>query len=152
MRNLLTRLSTHVSESMQLKLMLKDLSLFFQIQFGLVEISSIAQLLKLGKQLDIREAPVKAYPSVRGKSIQHYLTYIDHPVTSVAPTNQEIVLNSSPSTSRAKCWNCSQTVHRFHNCPRPRQRFCYNCGKQKIPVRTCIKCSGNTNSTHRVIP
>ncbi|KAK9744793.1 hypothetical protein QE152_g7504 [Popillia japonica] len=52
--------------------MLKNLMPFYQTQFGLVEIKSIPELLKYGKQLEARKASVEAYvpPPLRGKSLE----------------------------------------------------------------------------------
>lgn len=150
MHNLFARLSTKVSETMQLKIILKNLTPFYQTQLGLVDITSLTQLLRLGKQLEARKASVEAYvpPPLRVKSIEPDLAYLGHPNVAASAVPSTSASPRTPTVSRATCWNCSKAGHVFNNCPSPRHKFCYRCGQRNVTVNTCRRCSGNANLTH----
>ena len=52
---------------------------------------------------------------------------------SVRPTREA-------SAVRPGCWNCGEIGHNRVDCPRPRERVCYMCGRPNITIATCPTC------------
>lgn len=145
MKNLFSRLSTPVPESTQLTILLRNLHPFYQTPLGLVEVTSIGQLLTLGRKLEAKKATVEAYvpPPSKHRSMEPDLAYMD--VTSNA-TSRAASSSANPRTP-VKCWNCEQIGHLASRCDRPPRMHCYKCGEPGVTVRNCRKCSLNSGGT-----
>lgn len=145
MKNLFGRLCTSVPESTRLKILVRNLAPFYQTQLGLVEITSIAQLLQYGKQLEARRASVEAYvpPPTRGKSLEPDLAC----VSASSGSDRGTTVEAGPSNS-IKCWNCGRNGHRSAQCSQQRRRHCFGCGRPNVTRFSCPSCSGNGRRAH----
>lgn len=146
MKNLFARLTVPVSEEVQLRILQRNILPFYQTQLGLTEVSSVAELLKYGKILEARKASVEAYvpPPLRGKSLEPDLAYVGSEPSPSRPRVRMAAVSSAP----VSCWNCGQAGHRYAQCPTPRKRFCFRCGRPDVVVTTCPRCSGNASRAH----
>lgn len=167
MKNLFSRLSVKISETMQVKIVLKNLSPFYQTQLGLVDITSIDQLLKYGRQLEARKAYVEAYvpPPNKSKALEPDLAYVDVPNSSKSVSSVSTTYSPQSAQNRKRsekkvtnrkadvnltCWNCSESGHKSAQCTQVRKKHCYRCGQAHFTVATCPKCSkasGNDKQT-----
>lgn len=145
MKNLFARLCTSVPESTRLKILMRNLAPFYQTQLGLVDITSIAQLLQFGKQLEARRAFVEAYvpPPSRGKSLEPDLAC----VSATSGSGRNTPVEAGPSSS-VKCWNCGRNGHRSAQCSQQRRRHCFGCGRPNVTRFSCPSCSGNGRRAH----
>lgn len=140
MKNLFSRLCVAVPEPAQLRILLRNLSPFYQSQLGLVEIDSISQLVKACKQLEARRASVEAYvpPPSRVRSLEPDLACLSAPVT---PSRLESV--EEVPVFPHNCWNCGQPGHRSVSCRQPRKIHCFRCGRPNVTKFSCPSCAGN---------
>lgn len=143
MSSMFDRLTVPLHESSRLKILLRNIAPFYQSQLGLVSITSIDQLLTLGRQLEARKESIESFvspPRNRSNLVEPDLAYVysgsDHATTS---THVSLI-----------CWNCQQSGHRSNQCSAPRKKHCFKCGTEGQTSRTCPKCNkdhpnGNRN-------
>lgn len=161
MSNLFARFTHKISDANQLKILMKNILPFYQTQLGLVEITSIPQLLKLCRQLEARRVSVESFapPPGRNKALEPDLAYIqvtsnlaDVNINSTASavdnriSNANTNNNRSDNTNRTRlnsqnCWNCGQLGHRSSQCRQTRTKHCFRCGHPNVTVVNCPKCS-----------
>ncbi|KAK9731669.1 Zinc knuckle [Popillia japonica] len=129
MASLFSRLSIKVPEGNRIKIMVKNLSPFYQSQLGLVEIKSVEELLSVGRKLEWRKTCAERYvpPPRRQQSMEPDLAYMSSG-SSVA----SVEANSRPAL---KCWNCDQEGHMAVRCPLPLRKHCYRCGRRDVTSR-----------------
>lgn len=151
LENMFDRLTISVPPSTRLKIMLKNISPFYQTQLGLHKIATKEELMDLGKLVEARKIAVDNFqPPPRrssGRLLEPDLAYAStyeevHEVTSRNPIRDS---NRNPMT----CWNCRKEGHSFQSCPATRQKFCFRCGKPNVTVRNCSKCSPSENCHQR---
>ncbi|KAK9730864.1 Zinc knuckle [Popillia japonica] len=128
MTNLFARFCKKIPDTVQLKVLLKNILPFYQTQLGLVEVTSIQHLLKLCRQLEAKRVSVESFvpPSAKNKTLEPDLAY--------AQINTEVAnVNISPSTRNVQnCWNCGRSGHRSSQCRQPRTKHCYRCGFPQV--------------------
>lgn len=164
MKNMFSRLATPLNENNILRILLRNISPFYQTQLGLVEVKSIADLIAYGRKIEERRSAVENYvpPSRKKGDLEADLAYVE-----AAPSTPNVVheistatftprpAHSEPrrrpmSSSPLKCWNCGDTNHRAGQCPKPRSKiYCYRCGKPEVTVNTCPKCGKSNNQNQR---
>lgn len=136
------RLTFSVSEALKLKIILKNISPFYQSQLGLVQIKSIEELIDVGRQLEERKEAIEAFvpPPRNRKFMEPDLAYVY--------TDGEALGNpSSCHEINTSCWNCKEPGHRAAQCPKPKgERYCFKCGNPGHTVRSCPKCSRNSGN------
>lgn len=147
MKNLFSRLSVKVSESAQLRVIMRNIHPFYQSQLGLIDVTSCEQLLKLSRQLEARRARIESFvpPPNHGKVMEPDLAYVG---TSQVTNVSAVEPPKQGSSSSMKCWNCGQKGHRYSQCKRPRKRHCFSCGKPNVTTLTCPTCSGKGRAMH----
>lgn len=154
MSNLFARFTTKISESKQLKVIMKNILPFYQSQLGLVDVTSIAQLLKLCRQLEASRVAVEKFVPPPGK---HRALEPDLAYAQVSTDLDNLNLSATETTTRTShrssqpnqtCWNCSRPGHRSAQCRQPRTRHCYRCGKPNVTIASCPGCSKNERRTH----
>lgn len=148
MSNMFNRLTVTVSEAARLKILLKNISPFYQSQLGLVKVGSVSELLELGRKLEARKASIEAFvppPRNRGNLMEPDLAYV---------CAESLGSNSSSSrcVDEVVCWNCKASGHIASKCAVQRKkRYCFRCGQPDVTVRTCDRCnrnSENSNGSH----
>lgn len=142
MNSLFNRLTVSVKESVRLNILLRNIAPFYQNQLGLVNITSVNELLKLGRQLEARKEAIESFvppPANKNSLMEPDLAYV--------------YTGESSSTSRANvnavltCWNCKATGHRSNECQsKLKNKYCFRCGNPNHTIKSCPKCtrkSGN---------
>lgn len=88
MVNMFNRLTCPVSEGVKLKILLRNISPFYQSQLGLVSVTSVEHLTELGKQLEERKKAIKSFhPPPRDKKVMKLdLAYVYTGSRPFAPT------------------------------------------------------------------
>lgn len=143
MNNMFNRLTISVTEDVRLKIILPNLAPFYQSQLSLIEITSINQLLTLGRKLEAHKESIESFvppPRNRSSLMEPDLAYVytdtERPSTS-AGVNELV------------CWNCKLSGHRSRQCTSStKNKHCFRCGNPGYTVRSCPKCrnqSGNAN-------
>lgn len=152
MTNMFNRLTIPVNEEGRLKILLHNISPFYQSQLGLVQVNSISHLLELGRKLEAKKETLESFvppPRNRSQLMEPDLAYVysESGSSSLAPTRKVSQIDEI-----AKCWNCDSPGHRANKCRvEPRKRYCFKCGNPGQTVRTCTKCgsrSGNGRREH----
>lgn len=157
MSNLFTRFTVKLTKAQELKILLRNILPFYQSQLGLVEITSVAQLQKLGRRLEACRVSVETFapPPSKHRALEPDLAYA-HVMTNLA----ELDVNSSESAvahvnnnnqsrvNSQKCWNCGRIGHRSSQCRQPRTKHCFRCGHPQVTVANCPSCSKNSRPAH----
>lgn len=142
MQTLFQRLSQPFTEVQQLQIVTKNLTPFYQLHMGLVDVLSYEQLLELSRRLETKRYHMDRYlpPLAAAQSVEPDVAYVD--VVRRNPVLAEVgrppaVLNNAP------CWNCGQVGHRYFQCREARRLFCTRCGLANVRVNDCQRCQGN---------
>lgn len=142
------RLSCPVSEEARLKIILRNISPFYQNQLGLTDITSIWQLRFLCRRLEARRDAVENYsmPSRRSNALEPDLAYLQVE-EKICGLQVSAGPSRAPSTSaEIVCFRCNKPGHRAIGCVVPSKKFCYKCKKEGYTIKTCPSCSqGNAN-------
>lgn len=144
------RLECPVSQETQLKIIMRNLSPFYQTQLGLVEVKTISELKTLCKRLEERREAAEAYvpPTSRKTALEPDLAYLDStPV--VDAVNVPTASSSQTAFSQRKCYNCNRPGHKAIGCLEPKRLRCYGCNMEGYTRRTCPKCSAAGNERNR---
>jgi hypothetical protein len=145
------RLTCPISEETQLKILLRNIAPYYQNHLGLVEISSVRELLTLGRKLEARKSAIENYsvPPRKSNCLEPDLAYVSsqvEPVSEVA-TPPLPTPSPKPRTNEIVCFRCRQPGHRAIGCSNvPSKKSCFKCKKEGYTVRTCPNCSPKSNS------
>ena len=144
MINMFNRLTCSPTEHLKLKILMKNISPFYQSQLGLVKVQSIQQLIELSRQLEERKEAIENFvpPSRNKKMMEPDLAYV---YTDNASTSRA----SAVEISEISCWNCKKGGHRASECKEPKSKYCFRCGNNGYTVRSCPKCSGSSGNGSR---
>lgn len=150
MNNMFNRLTVGVSEKTKLKILLKNITPFYQQQLGLTEVKTIEELLKFGRIIEARKIAVDSFvpPALKktNRMLEPDLACLDLPQPSTSQLSVTELQSFATASSSIICWNCKQMGHRATECRKPKVQHCYKCGKHGFTVRTCTFCnkvSGN---------
>lgn len=142
-----SRLPNPPSQLAQLKIMWKNLHLFYLERIELLSLNTVNDLLEKGRIIEYarqvtesrRHAETKpvlidpdlAYKGTTKKKFEPKVGVIDTP------------LNESKSNKRM-CWNCRKEAdHMGKDCPHPKSKYCYRCGLPDVVTKTCPNCKKN---------
>lgn len=145
MTNLFNRMSISIPEQTQLRILLKNISPFYQINLGLVEINNIDELKNLCAKIERKKHTIDnfAAPSRKKCDLEPDLAY----VTSVQESSNNAIATTSGTSM--KCWNCNQLGHRSAQCNQSKRKHCYRCGEPNVTVKSCGKCNSNPGNDYR---
>lgn len=143
------RLERQLNEEEQLRILLKNLSPFYQHQLALVDVTSLVQLKKLCRKLEDRRATVQAFSLPPKRNLlEPDLAYVATTSTeevSLVSTSAHGVQSPSSLANTRLCFNCNQPGHRAIGCIQPRRKYCYKCKKAGVTVRTCPVCNSEND-------
>lgn len=142
MTNMFNRLTVPVGEPAKLKILLKNISPFYQSQLGLVKVESVKQLLELGRQLESRKESIDAFiPPPRN------LRNVMEPDLAYVYTSSNSSTSADPEVELLECWICKKDGHLAAQCPsKSQRRYCFKCGNPGFTTRTCPKCNSNSGN------
>lgn len=149
MTNMFERMSKPVDEATQLKIILKNLSPFYQMNLSLTEVESVGELLKYCKRLEAKKYNIDNFilPTKSKNDLEPDLAYVSTDTDEIELTRA----SSGLQISVINCWNCNKSGHRSAQCLEQKRKHCYRCGKAGFTVRDCPKCasnSGNATMSH----
>lgn len=149
MDNLFNRLTIKVSDASRLKILLNNITPFYQTQLALTDIQSVDHLLDLEQRLEARKASVELFkppPSRRSdRLLEPDLAYIYHE----AQTSRNSVDEVQGQPRGIKCYNCNSVGHKAAQCSKPPRRRCYKCNRPNYTVKTCLTCNGSSGDGNR---
>lgn len=146
MATLFDRLSRPVSESTRVRMIVENLSPFYQSQLGTRTVSTLAELRAFGHEVEVVRYRIDAYEAPRGKSMLREMEPdLARPVGSKPPMPM-IAGRGAPriNASTVECWNCRRTGHFSADCRQPRANSgvkCFKCGLDGFTTRTCTRCN-----------
>lgn len=142
MSNMFARLTVPVNEAAKLKLILQNLTPFYQGHLGLMQVNSLEQLLELGRKLEVRKETMDAYappPRNRRSLIEPDLACVYSSQSSLASSHKDVAEISTPISKT--CWNCGKVGHLSSRCDSPRTRHCFSCGRRDVIRTSCPNCN-----------
>lgn len=144
------RLECPISEQVKLKILLRNISPFYQTHLGLVEVTSISQLRELCRKLEAKRQSVENFstPARRGNALEPDLAYVsvDSCVDSVqSPLSSAL----SDSKNEFLCYRCNKPGHKAIGCLMPKKKYCFKCKREGYTVRTCPSCANSGNGPRR---
>lgn len=139
MDSLFSRLSVTISENRQLKILLSNISPFYQTQLGLTEIKSKSELLRLCRLLETKRTQLEKFEHPPSPSSSNLL---EPDLAYVQPCSSTSVSNNDSSCDIV-CFNCNQQGHKKLQCPKLKRRNlkCFKCGRENLTVRLCPNCN-----------
>lgn len=143
MTNMFGRMTEPVSEATQLKIVLNNLSPFYQANLSLTEIGSLTELSQYCKKLETRKYHIDNYvlPTRSKHDLEPDLAYVSTDASDFASPSTSLVTAINAMT----CWNCNRSGHRSAQCTERKNKHCYRCGYAGFTVKNCPKCSISGN-------
>ena len=144
-----SRLTSPPSQLAQLKIMWKNLHLFYLERIELLSLNTIEDLLAKGRVIEYARQVTESRRNAESKPnlIDPDLAYKGisksrkpDPKVAVVETSKE----DPKSGKMSMCWNCRKlSSHMGRDCPEVRSKYCYKCGHQGVTTKECPKCSKN---------
>lgn len=134
------RLNCDITEESKLKILMRNLAPFYQNHLSLIEVSSIAELRKLGKRLEASKEAVEDYmpPTRRTSALEPDLAYVE---AEPEVGRCQVTTVQSGSSKEVLCYRCNKPGHLAKGCVVKTDKFCYRCKRDGYTVRTCPQCS-----------
>lgn len=148
MTSLFDRMPTHVSDSLRMQVLRRNILPFFQERLALTEIRSPFELIELCRKIEEIRESVDNFkpPNLSSLSLEPDLAYKGSPRQS-RPTVNEIQIREQT------CWRCKTPGHFAKDCPKRKHDFrCFGCGKEGFTKNSCPNCNPNRNSRSRNEP
>lgn len=121
---------------------MKNIAPFYQSQLGLVKITTIKQVLELGRQMESRKESIETFtppPRNTRNLLEPDLAYVYASSASCSSGVSEVEV--------LECWVCKKPGHLAAKCPsKPQRRYCFKCGNPGVTIKTCAKCNPSQNS------
>lgn len=177
MENLFKRFLNPVPESVQLKLIVRNLLPYYQQQLSLRQPMSIPELKGLCRLIEdtkIRSDKFQGPPSCTSTTLEPELAYkkfhtkpfqknMNISQLSNSLDNNSCFTNENHSheicssgninsiNTKVKCYNCDEHGHVFQKCTKKKNVFCYGCGQKNVIKSKCQACiSKNEREAARI--
>ena len=143
MMGLFSRLTTAVSEDIQIKILRRNILPVYQSQLTLQDVVSVGQLKELCKRLEEAERQTRNFlpPTCNSHTLEPDLAYVNDTRLAGAPAR------TSSDRSPRGCYNCGKTGHLMKDCRLPRTRRCYGCGLLGVTRSTCSRCATSNRAS-----
>lgn len=142
------RLSTPISEKEKLKIILRNISPFYQNHLALVEVNSIGNLRELCRRLEDRKQAVENFipPNRKNSTLEPDLAYV-----TVKNADVDAVVSTSNLNEGANviCYRCRKPGHKAIGCATTGGKFCFRCRKEGYTIKTCPNCCREGNELRR---
>lgn len=138
MEGLFYRLTTVPDEQEIVDIIRENLLSDYVKFLALKDISTISELTNMCKKLENSFLATSQYktPSFKGRFLE--------PDLSCPKFSGSLGVNSMGSV---KCWNCLDLGHKYNECQKPKNIFCYGCGLKNVLKSKCRTCSKNGNAS-----
>lgn len=139
MERLFDRLGSKCEEEAKLRTIRRNLAPFLQQQLGLTDVSSIQELIKLGRMVEATRASVESFvpPSARSRrTLEPDLAYIGLVTSEVAAVSLRPDRTERPTP---RCWSCGELGHISRRCPR--SVWCLGCRTPGVQRYECPRCN-----------
>lgn len=144
MDNLFGRLTVKVSGATRLKIIMNNISPFYQTQLALTEVQSVEHLLELGQRLEARKASVEEFRPPPSRKNERLL---EPDLAYVCTGHQDsCAIEEVRNVQAMKCYNCNKLGHKAVQCDQPHRRRCFRCNRPNFTVRTCPTCNPNSGN------
>lgn len=141
------RLTCSVSEDTKLKIIMRNLSPFYQNHLALVEINSLLELRQLGKRLEARKEAMENFvaPVRRSNAMEPDLAYVVVPECANSVNSCQTLGIAQQGAKEIICFRCRKPGHKAVGCTERKGKYCFRCKKEGFTVRTCPDCSVSEN-------
>jgi hypothetical protein len=136
LEQLFSKLSKPKSEKYKLKILQKNLCLYYQEKIVTVKPKCIRDLAAICREIE-KLIPDDFWKPKRRERIAAVKDFRTN--ASQDEVEDKNVVSSVRNTF--VCWNCDGVGHSFKKCNRPKKLFCYGCGKKGVTVKTCEPCN-----------
>ncbi|KAK4873933.1 hypothetical protein RN001_013293 [Aquatica leii] len=142
METMFSRMSFRMPESQQLRILLRNITPFYQDHLTMVDVTSKEELLQYGRKLETRRSHMQNFappPSRRNRNLlEPDLAFVE-----AAPSS------SGVDVANITCFNCRKQRHKRAACKEPRKLRCFRCGALDVTVRTCTNCRSGNGGANR---
>jgi hypothetical protein len=135
MEQMFNKLSKSKSEKYILRVLQKNLHLYYQKKMVTIKPKTIRELGEVCREIEklISDDFWKPKRRERVATINSRTEIPNHANVS----GQEVETVGKVFI----CWNCDGVGHSFKKCHKPKKLFCYGCGKKGVTVKTCEPCN-----------
>lgn len=147
MTSLFNRLGNKLKEEDQLKILLKNITPFYQQQLALQEIRSINELIAVCKKLEERKVAIDEFvpPPSRFETFEAEYSYTERRENVTVAEIRTPLQNSTKKNSDLRCFKCQKLGHFARDC-RVKKIYCYKCKKPDVTIRSCTNCNQGNGS------
>ncbi|XP_052127493.1 uncharacterized protein LOC127750295 [Frankliniella occidentalis] len=133
MTKMFSRLTYPPSPITKLKQIWKNLHLYYLDRIPLPSVASVEDLLEKGRIVEYSRQIAD-----RRKSSDSKPTTLIDPDLAYRQKKPKVSTVDTP----LQCYNCRKVAnHRAIDCPEPKTKYCYRCGKPDVITRDCPKCN-----------
>lgn len=142
MSEMFSRMPVVIDESIQLKILLRNIHPYFQTHLGLVDVSSLDHLKELCRKLEAQREAAEQFvpPSKRQFVLEPDLCYVSASESSSRPSSGDARQNIR------RCFRCQNLGHIAVNCPLSSKVHCFKCKLEGYRTYNCPKCSKNSGN------
>lgn len=143
-----------VTSDVQLDIVVRNLAPFYTMQLPVVR--NLDELERECLKLEVKKYRADNYqaPATRSRArlaAEPDLAYVSsNSELSASEIRTDIKrVSSSVPDSSSICFNCRKVGHQYRNCPSPRNKHCFRCGRSDVTVRTCPNCNSVAGTSDR---
>lgn len=162
MENLFRKLPSVPSDDTKINIVRRNLLPYIQSRLATHRVTSMPELLSLARTIEETETRIQRFtppPTNYRTLLEPSLAYqkprtqlsavraapqdlLTPPSLSEVP-DEELCAVETSAKQQPLCWNCGEMGHRFRKCQKPKQTFCFKCGRANVVTTNCSNCSKN---------